>query len=440
MTRRRTQDGPGDYGLKRQAPSPEGRHVTTDADVCAPTADELRRRLVETLTAQDAITSDAVARAMLTVPREVFAPAGTDLAEVYGSHVAIVTKRGADGRAMSSISAPWLQACMLEQSRIGPGRRVLEIGSGGYNAALLTEIAGPAGSVVSLDIDPQVVGNARAALDGAGYRQVQTVHGDGEYGFAAGGPYDVILVTVEASDIPPAWIEQLAPGGVLVAPLRMRANTRSVALEREGDHLKASSSLQCGFVPMQGDGRDPMLRLPLRGQDAVLVLDDPASEVDAGALSAALDGQRHEAWSTVCLPMDAAFDALHLWIASQPRPYGVFNVDRERTLGLLDPQDKFFCPTLLTRDSLAYLTVRRHDDSTWQCGAHAFGPDAGVLAEDLVELVTAWDVAQRAGSRPQMSVYPAGSALPDAEGLRLVVRRRHTRIVISWTSGGSRPT
>jgi protein-L-isoaspartate(D-aspartate) O-methyltransferase len=91
------------------------------------------------LMAEGAITTDAVARAMLTVPRELFAPPDTDLADVYASHNVVITKRQPGGRATSSVSAPWLQAEMLGQARIGPGSRVLEIGSGGCNAALVAE-------------------------------------------------------------------------------------------------------------------------------------------------------------------------------------------------------------------------------------------------------------------------------------------------------------
>lgn len=77
-------------------------------EVTAPTAPERRRRLVAELSTEGAITTDAVARAMLAVPRELFAPAGTDLAAVYAGHGIVITKRQPDGRATSSVSAPWL--------------------------------------------------------------------------------------------------------------------------------------------------------------------------------------------------------------------------------------------------------------------------------------------------------------------------------------------
>jgi protein-L-isoaspartate(D-aspartate) O-methyltransferase len=76
---------------------------------------------------------------------------------------------------------------------------VLEIGSGGYNAALIAEIVGPTGAVTSIDIDSDVVTNARAALARAGYPQVHVAQADAGYGYPDAGPYDAIIVTVEAT-------------------------------------------------------------------------------------------------------------------------------------------------------------------------------------------------------------------------------------------------
>jgi protein-L-isoaspartate O-methyltransferase len=71
---------------------------------------------------------------------------------------------------------------MLAQLDIRPGQSVLEIGSGGYQAALLRELTGPDGSVTTVDIDSEVTGRARACLDLAGYRDVRTLCADGEHG------------------------------------------------------------------------------------------------------------------------------------------------------------------------------------------------------------------------------------------------------------------
>ena len=67
----------------------------------------------------------------------------------------------------------------------------------GYNAALIAQVVGPGGVLVSADIDPEAVANARAALARAGYLHVRVVQADGEHGYGGGGPYDAVIVTVE---------------------------------------------------------------------------------------------------------------------------------------------------------------------------------------------------------------------------------------------------
>ncbi|AYF26698.1 hypothetical protein CSH63_04315 [Micromonospora tulbaghiae] len=134
-------------------------------------ADDASARLVDQLLADQWITSPAVRAAFRGVPRHLFAADGISLDVAYTNDV-IITRRGPDGRATSSISAPWLQAYMLEQAGLRPGARVLEVGSGGYNAALIADIFGPGGTVTTVDIDAAVIDRARTTLDRAGYRQV----------------------------------------------------------------------------------------------------------------------------------------------------------------------------------------------------------------------------------------------------------------------------
>jgi len=395
-----------------------------------------RRQLVERLMAKRHITRPDVAAAFLAVPRDAFTPAGTSMRNAYSEGV-VVTKRDSDGRASSSISAAWLQAYMLETAQLRPGSRVLEIGGGGYNAALIAELVGPAGEVTSIDIDSGVVANARAALDRAGYPHVQVVQADGVHGFPSNAPYDAIIVTVETADLPPAWTRQLAQGGLLVAPLRFRANTRCLTFENRGDHLTAVSALQCGFVSMKGEGNTPMRRFRLRGDDIVLSVDDTTTQVDGEALAAALESPRVEIWPPVNAEMDesGAFESIHLWLACQPRPYGVLTVDRDRAGDLLDPDNKFTCPTLLSPSSFAHLTLRQPESGVYQFGAHGFGPDAGDLAAELADLIVDWDQNHRHGPGPVITAHPAATTLPSTDGLRLLVPRRHRLVAITWPGG-----
>src|SRR5215207_8035437 len=126
-----------------------------------------RQALVDKLLRDGHLRSPRLADAFLTVPREVFVP-GVALEDVYRSSEAIIVKR-IDGVGVSSASAPDVMALMLEQLDPRPGQRVLEIGAGtGYNAALLARVVGPAGSVVTVDIDDDLVAAAQAHLNSAG--------------------------------------------------------------------------------------------------------------------------------------------------------------------------------------------------------------------------------------------------------------------------------
>ncbi|MEH1031567.1 hypothetical protein V6W11_27840 [Micromonospora profundi] len=219
----------------------------------------LRQAMVDQLAADHAdkglTLRPEVEAAMRTVPRELFTP-GLPLKQAYENRAVITKRRGEEN--ISSVSAPFLIAEMLGQAAdaLGglSGRNVLEIGSGGYNASLLRELVGAAGSVTTVDIDPDVTDRAVACLEAAGYDDVTVVCADAEYPVDPGRHHDLIIVTAGAWDIPPVWYEQLTDHGVLVVPLRTFGMTRSWALRRAGVGLVSVSERQRGFVPVQGDG------------------------------------------------------------------------------------------------------------------------------------------------------------------------------------------
>jgi protein-L-isoaspartate(D-aspartate) O-methyltransferase len=128
---------------------------------------------------------------------------------------------------------------------------VLEVGSGtGYNAALLSTIAGP-GRVVSVELDPETAAEAREALEGYG---VEVLTGDGREGWEPGAPYDRMIVTASAETVPRAWHEQLVEGGIAVVPLRLGGGAPQPipALCKTGDGFQSVSVLCGGFMPLRG--------------------------------------------------------------------------------------------------------------------------------------------------------------------------------------------
>ena len=210
------------------------------------------RTMVDRLVQEYPFKNPLIEAAFRQVPRHIFLP-DVPLEQVYDYTQAIPIRRGADGRPTSSSSAPDIMGLMLDMLDIQAGQRVLEIGAGtGYNAAILAAMVGPQGRVVSIDIQPDLVENARARLAEIGFPWVQFEAGDGGYGFAAGAPYDRIIVTARASSIAPAWREQLAQGGRLVLPFELFGIQNAIAFEHSGDELVTRAHTGCGFMPLQG--------------------------------------------------------------------------------------------------------------------------------------------------------------------------------------------
>src|SRR5688572_10938376 len=207
--------------------------------------------LVEYLKQANHLKTPLVEEAFIKVPRHLFLP-DEPLDKVY-SDIAIVKKRGEEGQWTSASSMPAIMAIMLEQLDLKPGQRVLEIGTGtGFNAGLIASIVGPNGKVVTVDIQPDLMDDARKCLDVAGYNWVKTVVGDGGYGYPDGAPYDRIILTVGSDVITTAWREQLGPGGILVLPFGIVGPQLSVAFEKRGEELVSVDSKPCGFMPLQG--------------------------------------------------------------------------------------------------------------------------------------------------------------------------------------------
>jgi protein-L-isoaspartate(D-aspartate) O-methyltransferase len=224
-------------------------------------AERRRQQLVAELRELGCIRTQNVADAFAMVERERFVPPTTPLDRVYGTDEAIPTRLDNAGVSISSSSAPRIMAVMLEM--LGPelGQRVLEIGAGtGYNAALLSRVVGPKGSVISIDIDPEVVVEAVEHLEDADITGVTVIGGDGWLGHR-GQTFDGIIVTAECWDISPEWVEQLAQGGTLVLPLWLRPGlTLALAFEKTHDLLTSRSAAYCGFMPLRGPHASPPLR------------------------------------------------------------------------------------------------------------------------------------------------------------------------------------
>ncbi len=212
-----------------------------------------RKRLVEKLIAEGVLRDPKVIRAMLTVPRELFVP------ERYRDY-AYVDSPLPIGEGQT-ISAPHMVALMCEAAELDEGHKVLEIGTGsGYHAAVIAEIVAPKGSrspghVYTVERIEALARKARENLKRAGYDdRVTVIVGDGTRGYPPAAPYDRIIVTAAAPDIPSPLIEQLKPGGVMVIPVGDKHLQRLYIVRKRRDgSIDIEIGTPCMFVPLVGE-------------------------------------------------------------------------------------------------------------------------------------------------------------------------------------------
>lgn len=202
-----------------------------------------RDRMVERQIAARGVRDARVLAAMRQVPRHLFVP------EQYrGEAYADRALPNAEGQ---TISQPYMVALMTEALEVCPGDRVLEVGTGsGYQAAVLARLAS---TVFSIERHPALAAAARSALAEAGAGQVVVAVGDGSAGLPVEAPFDRILVTAAAPDVPRVLQEQLAPGGRLVIPVGPRSVQHLVVVSRlESGECRTHASYGCVFVPLVG--------------------------------------------------------------------------------------------------------------------------------------------------------------------------------------------
>jgi len=398
-------------------------------------AEVARAELVDKLVANNMITSPVVETAFRTVPRHAFVPAGTPLDVVYAVDQSVITKTDEHGAHLSSVSATYIQARMIEQAEVQPGMRVLEVGSGGYNAALLAEVAGPDGHVVSVDIDADITDRAAKLLEAAGYGgRVRVVQADAANGVPDGGIFDAIIVTVGMWDIPPALLDHLSTAGVIVVPLRMNGVTRTIAFRRDGDHLVSSSTELAGFVPVQGDDARPerILRLPDAQGHAVSLRFDVGVPDDVHALDGVLGTERSEVWSEVFVGGSESFADLHLWMAAFLPGFCLLAAEEGTDL---KAEKNWFPFGVVHGDSFAYFALRRiGDESRYELGARAYGRHGHDAAAAMTQQMQAWDQHARRGLAPTFAYWPTVNEPADVPGKVAVLKKTHGVLAISWPS------
>lgn len=205
----------------------------------------LRQRMVDTQLRARGISDQRVLDAMARVPRHEFA-LERFRDQAYEDHPLPI----GEGQ---TISQPYIVAVMLQALALSSQDVVLEVGTGsGYLTALLAELAK---EVLSIERHPALADGARELLDRMGYKNVRVITGDGSRGFPESAPYDAIIVSAAAPELPLALVDQLAEGGRLIIPVGCNDSQQLQLIEKRNGQLRTTLRELCRFVPLVSESR-----------------------------------------------------------------------------------------------------------------------------------------------------------------------------------------
>ncbi len=204
-----------------------------------------KKEILDRLKEEGYIKSDKVYKALLKVPREMFIP--DDVKNYAYVDAPLPIGYG------QTISAIHMVAMMCENLDLQEGDKVLEVGSGcGYHAAVVSEIVGKDGLVVSIERIPELAEMARNNLKKLGYDNVIVICGDGTLGCPEYAPYDKIYITASGPQVPKPLINQLKDGGKLIMPVGNYLQ-ELILLEKKDGKIIEKKLGSVAFVPLIGE-------------------------------------------------------------------------------------------------------------------------------------------------------------------------------------------
>jgi protein-L-isoaspartate(D-aspartate) O-methyltransferase len=212
--------------------------MTSSADLAL--LSSLRQRMVDSQLRARGISDQRVLDAMTRVPRHEFVPERYR-DQAYEDHPLPI---GED----QTISQPYIVVVMLQALKLSSTDNVLEIGTGsGYVTALLAQLTA---QVTSMERHPALADAAREVLDNMGYENVRVVAGDGTRGFPEAAPYDAILVSAAAAELPSTLVSQLAEGGRMIIPIGGAEAQQLQYIEKLNGQPQITLRELCRFVPL----------------------------------------------------------------------------------------------------------------------------------------------------------------------------------------------
>jgi protein-L-isoaspartate(D-aspartate) O-methyltransferase len=386
----------------------------------------LNEKMVDSLRARQGLLDRTVEAAFRAVPRHVFLP--EEKLETVYTDEAIAIKRDADGTVLSSSSQPTMMAIMLRQLRLQRGDNVLEIGTGtGYNAAVMQHIVGETGYVTSIELDNQLADQARRNLQRMNIgNNVNVVAADGAQGYAPRASYDRIMATAATWDIPPAWIKQLKPDGLLVAPMWIEGMQVSAAFALQDDGtLYSPRNLPCAFISMRGVAAGPTAARRV-GRSTLMLSAHNVQNIDSAALHLLLSDGAEMNRLSPSLDSNDFWNGFVIYLAlNVPAGYqfSLYTVsENQNAYGL---EGSGFA---LTRRGTACFVPYNGEGI-----AYAFGGADAFM--HLQKRLDDWEAAGRPGSEAlRLHVLPKDHPLSASVGSAVVYERQYHNLLV-WLEG-----
>lgn len=416
-------------------------------------ASSLQKKLVGLLKEKKVIKKKHVEDAFLTVPRHLFLPQ-FDIDEVYRDEpIVTVWKSEKEKIPFSSSTQPAAMATMLEQLELGKGHKVLEIGTGtGFNAALMAEIVGKTGQVVSVDIDKEICNTAKKNLTSAGFRNVKVICKDGFSGYKPNAPYDRIMLTVSSWDIAPNWFEQLKIGGILVLPVFTKYDQMTIAFQKKKDHLKSISISGCKFMGFRGKhyrgakisklgDDDPIFfytdcKHTLAGNDLYKMLNKPGTDFETGItvtereLSLGICPWIEISQTNQCIIRTSVESARRLTMPTVPKQ--IKPGTHLMYPGLID--DETIC-LLIRSPNKIYLPPKNNGKSELiQLYVRNFGKNDN-LAKRLIKSIQEWDKIGRPSIFDLEVKCYFGNISTNLKDNEYIISKKKNKFLYSWPRG-----
>ncbi|WP_158239522.1 hypothetical protein [Brachybacterium sp. UMB0905] len=395
----------------------------------------LRLELVESLISSGDIISDSVASAFREVDRHQFTRVN-DVSESYANR-SVATLRNESGEALTTVSAPWLQARMLESTNLSAGMRVLEIGSGGYNASLISRIVGTTGTVHSVDIDTTIIGYAAEALSASNSGNTTSnielhVADAWDETLDFDTDFDAIIVTVDSWTIPSIAWRRLRIGGRIVVPLRPFGLPLTISFRRQSETvLESTGAIWSGFVSGRGLGSRPNSGILMSTTDGDILFDAEGEPTDAHWLVSTLQAKPRICRTDATFPAGYSLSRFMVWMLAGGHNVGTLRThDGKRTKAFpwISPHGT---PAWLTSNGIITLALHESNSTNaFDLFIYAYGQNAEDDVARMRQRANQWADSDLLGS-PSFQIEHQAQAASASTGP--TIARGKDRILLSWT-------